>query len=73
MAVITSHRLEPVHIAGLQQVWVSNGSAGQDLPEEVQIFLSHSGEGPSVWGRGRRAVKPALPGVQLLTAGSTPP
>lgn len=76
---ITSDGLEPVLVAGLQQVRVGDGPAGQDAPEEGQVLLGYPGEGESGrdgiggWRRSvSLAVQPKLPpGAQLeATAGA---
>lgn len=73
----TSHRLQPVLITGLYQVWVSDDPAWQCLPEKGQILHSYPGERQPLWssGRGRRGsiwskVKLTGEGRTLWTAAS---
>lgn len=52
----TSYGLEPVHIAGLQHLRVSEGPARQQRLEEVSVLLGQRGEGEPVHsGVGRSA------------------
>ncbi len=41
----TFHCLKPVYIAGLQQVWISDGSSRQRCSKKGKVFLRDPGEG----------------------------